>query len=163
MPTTATRTKRTAVTPEDLHELTFVSDPQISPDGERVLFTHKRIGKKNAYDTELWMVPADGGTPHAFTHGPRDGSGRWSADGTKPPPGGTKPPPPPVPNLKPPPAAEEEPAAAAAKTLELLLAGAGASAAGGGVTMLPCASSLYCFAPFFIMIFSPVDSSTTSS
>ena len=83
MPTTATRTKRTAVTPEDLHELTFVSDPQISPDGERVLFTHKRIGKKNAYDTELWMVPADGGTPHAFTHGPRDGSGRWSADGTK--------------------------------------------------------------------------------
>ena len=83
MPTTATRTRATAVTPEDLHELTFVSDPQISPDGDRVMFTRKRIGDKNKYETSLWMAPARGGAPTAFTHGPRDGHGRWSADGSK--------------------------------------------------------------------------------
>lgn len=81
MPTSTTRSRQSAVTPEDLQELTFVSDPQINPQGDRILFTHKRIGAKNAYETSLWMAPTRGGEPKPFTHGPRDGHGRWSADG----------------------------------------------------------------------------------
>ncbi|MCH2149311.1 MAG: S9 family peptidase [Phycisphaerales bacterium] len=83
MPSAAAKSKRKAITPEDLHELTFVSDPQINPAGDQVLFTRKCIGDKNAYETSLWMVPAKGGAPKAFTHGPRDGQGRWSHDGTR--------------------------------------------------------------------------------
>ncbi len=82
MPSTRSK-KKTPVTPEDLNELTFVSDPQISPEGGRVLFTRKQIGKKNKYETSLWMVPTKSGNPTAFTHGPRDGQGRWSADGSQ--------------------------------------------------------------------------------
>mmetsp|Transcript_46774 Transcript_46774/g.147032 ORF Transcript_46774/g.147032 Transcript_46774/m.147032 type:complete len:229 (+) Transcript_46774:1332-2018(+) len=57
---------------------------------------------------------------------------------------------PPLPTLLPPP-----PANTAAKGL-----GAGAAS---GSTMLPCASSLWCFVPFSTMMVSPVDSSMRSS
>ena len=75
------RSKRSLVTPESLNDLVFVSDPQVSPDGSRVLFTHKVIGERNTYETSLWMVSTRRGTPRPFTHGPRDSRGRWSADG----------------------------------------------------------------------------------
>ena len=80
-------TRRTArkrkMTPEDLHRITFVGDPRIRPDGGEVLFVHKRIGEKNRYETNLWLVPSSGGDARPFTTGGRDGQGRWSADGTR--------------------------------------------------------------------------------
>ena len=79
----ASSTRRKPVTPEDLKELVFVSDPQVNPDGSRVLFTRKTIGEKNAYETSLWMVSTRRGAARPFTHGPRDGRGRWSPDGSR--------------------------------------------------------------------------------
>ncbi|MDG2201376.1 MAG: S9 family peptidase [Phycisphaerales bacterium] len=79
----ASSTRRKPVTPEDLKELVFVSDPQVSPDGSRVLFTRKTIGDKNAYETSLWTVSTRRGAARPFTHGPRDGRGRWSPDGSR--------------------------------------------------------------------------------
>ena len=46
MPTSTTRSRQSAVTPEDLRELTFVSDPQINPQGDRILFTQANRGKE---------------------------------------------------------------------------------------------------------------------
>jgi len=75
------KTKR-PITAEDLCRLRFLSSPRISPDGTRIVFVHKRFGERNAYDTNLWMVDADGGArPRAFTRGDRDGHPRWSPDG----------------------------------------------------------------------------------
>ncbi|NNF44637.1 MAG: S9 family peptidase [Phycisphaerales bacterium] len=74
---------RAPVTPEDLHELVFVGDPQMSPDGSTVLFGHKRIGEKNEYERNLWIAPLDGAEPRPFTTGGRDGHGRFSPDGER--------------------------------------------------------------------------------
>ena len=52
----ASRSRKRAVTPEDLHTFQYVADPQISPDGQSVVFTHKTVGEKNKYATNLWMV-----------------------------------------------------------------------------------------------------------
>jgi dipeptidyl aminopeptidase/acylaminoacyl peptidase len=76
-----------AITPEDLLALQVVADPQISPDGSMILFAKKHVGEKNEYETNLWVVPAEGqrgnASPEArqFTSGKRDSHGRWAPDG----------------------------------------------------------------------------------
>ena len=68
--------------PEDLHELIFVGDPQISPDGKQILFTHKKINDKNKYVTNLFTVDLEGSVKQ-WTQGETGaGVGRWSPDGT---------------------------------------------------------------------------------
>jgi dipeptidyl aminopeptidase/acylaminoacyl peptidase len=70
-----------AITPEDLLKLEFVSDPQINPDGTRILFSKKHVNEKNKYITNLYTVDMDGKT-HQWTQGEGgDGHGRWSPDG----------------------------------------------------------------------------------
>ena len=75
------------ITAEDLLQLHGVGDPQIAPDGKTLLFVEKHVGAKNDYETNLWVVTAEGaGAKHAaeprqFTSGKRDGHGRWSPDG----------------------------------------------------------------------------------
>ena len=55
---------------EDLYRLQLVSDCQISPDGQIVVFCVQRVDKQseNKY-TNLWIVPAVGGQPRPFTRG----------------------------------------------------------------------------------------------
>jgi acylaminoacyl-peptidase len=92
------RTKRKAatgrgITPEDLQRFRLVGDPQISPDGRHVVFVEKRVGEKNDYVTNLWMVSATLGTgrnagggwgePRQFTNGGKDSHPRWSPDGDR--------------------------------------------------------------------------------
>lgn len=68
---------------EDLLKIVFVGDPQISPDGRRVLFSKKTIGAKNNYVTNLFSVDTSGLLTQ-WTQGESGaGSGRWSADGTQ--------------------------------------------------------------------------------
>jgi dipeptidyl aminopeptidase/acylaminoacyl peptidase len=69
---------------EDLITAVRVSDPQLSPDGRRVLFvrttTDSATGKRNA---DIWVVPADGSAPpRPFIEGPKtDGSPRFLSNG----------------------------------------------------------------------------------
>jgi dipeptidyl aminopeptidase/acylaminoacyl peptidase len=68
------------MTSEDLLRITFVGDPQLSPDGDTVLFGRKTI-EKNKYVTQLFTVD-DHGTLRQWTSGEHGASnGRWSPDG----------------------------------------------------------------------------------
>ena len=69
---------------EDLLTAIRVGDPQVSPDGRRVLFTRTTTdlasGKRNA---DIWMVPSDGlAAPRAFIASPKgDDTPRFLRDG----------------------------------------------------------------------------------
>lgn len=69
---------------EDLLTAIRVGDPQVSPDGRRVLFTRTTTdlstGKRNA---DIWMVPTDGsGESRALIQSPKgDDTPRFLRDG----------------------------------------------------------------------------------
>lgn len=68
---------------DDITKIQLVGDPQISPDGYRILFTKKHVGEKNKTITNLFTVDLDGHVMQ-WTQGTSGaGSGRWSPDGTK--------------------------------------------------------------------------------
>jgi dipeptidyl aminopeptidase/acylaminoacyl peptidase len=70
---------------EDLRRFRFVSDPQLSPDGERVAFVLSDVNiEKDGYDRHIWLANVATGKHAQFTYG--DGSDmypRWSPDGRK--------------------------------------------------------------------------------
>lgn len=68
---------------EDLFRIRLLGDPQISPDGNQVLFVKKWIdSEKNKYFSNLWIVNAERGDPQPFTYGDHsDSLPRWSPDG----------------------------------------------------------------------------------
>lgn len=70
---------------KDLRKFKFVSDPQISPDGEEVAFVLSTIDyKEDRYDRHIWMADTGSGTLSQFTHGTEsDTHPRWSPDGNK--------------------------------------------------------------------------------
>src|SRR6266511_1446743 len=71
--------------PEDLYELSWVSDPRISPDGLIVAFVAARVDREaNDYASAIWLVPVDGSSPpRRFTSGEKqDVAPRWSPDGS---------------------------------------------------------------------------------
>ncbi|MFN0196804.1 MAG: prolyl oligopeptidase family serine peptidase [Planctomycetaceae bacterium] len=78
-----TGSEKKPVKPKDLLRFILVGDPQISPDGQTVLFTRKHIGDKLQTITNLWSVGANGSAPRQFTGGNKDFQGRWSPDGTR--------------------------------------------------------------------------------
>jgi dipeptidyl aminopeptidase/acylaminoacyl peptidase len=74
------------MTPDDVYELTGVADPRLSPDGARVAYVVSTLEREaNDYGGSIWVGPVDGSQPaQRFTTGEkRDGSPRWSHDGTK--------------------------------------------------------------------------------
>jgi dipeptidyl aminopeptidase/acylaminoacyl peptidase len=72
------------MTEMDLFKFTWIGDPQISPDGSRVVFVRVSVNQKaDRYDTALWIVPTGGGPPRPLTAGPRDSSPRFSPDGRR--------------------------------------------------------------------------------
>lgn len=82
MPKKSTKTaSRRKITAHDLEKFLLVADPQVSPDGAKILFTRKHTGDKNNTVANLWIVDTDGGKPRQFTSGGKDGHGRWSPDG----------------------------------------------------------------------------------
>jgi len=67
----------------DVFDLEWVSDPQISPDGKRVIFGRTGFDiMKDGRRTALWIANADGTDMRALmTPERRAGSPRWSPDG----------------------------------------------------------------------------------
>ena len=60
-----------------------VSDPQISPNGTKVLFTYRTANvKEDRYHSHIWLLPLDEKKPKQFTYGNgNDSHPRWSPDG----------------------------------------------------------------------------------
>jgi dipeptidyl aminopeptidase/acylaminoacyl peptidase len=73
------------MTPHDLLQIRFVSDPQLSPDGRRVAFVVTLLSEdRDEYLSAIWIVDVAGGSLTRFTHGPlRDTAPRWSPDGRR--------------------------------------------------------------------------------
>ena len=82
--TSRSRSKR-RITPEDLRAFQIVSDPRISPDGQRIVFVHKQAHetRPGEYATNLWITDVDGGRSRSFTSGGRDSQPRWSPTGDR--------------------------------------------------------------------------------
>ena len=46
----------------DIFSFQWLANPQISPDGSRVVYAHVAVNSKHdGYDTALWMIPSVGG------------------------------------------------------------------------------------------------------
>lgn len=71
--------------PMDVFNLQFASDPQISPDGNRIVYVRKFSDiRSDKRESNLWVVNYDGSDQRALTTGSySDGSPRWSPDGTR--------------------------------------------------------------------------------
>ena len=74
---TLKRSSRKPVTPDDLKQLKFIGDPQISPDGSLITFVHKHDGEKNAYHSDLWMADTTGKHSKAPATSSRTEALRW--------------------------------------------------------------------------------------
>jgi dipeptidyl aminopeptidase/acylaminoacyl peptidase len=79
------RPAKRAIVAEDFLRIRGVSDPQISPDGDRVAFVVTQASEENdEYTSNIWVVHTAGGPPRRFTAGPRRDYGpRWSLDGMR--------------------------------------------------------------------------------
>jgi dipeptidyl aminopeptidase/acylaminoacyl peptidase len=70
------------ITVNDLLSMSRISDPQLSPDGTRVLYTVAVPDvKANRTARDVWMVTLASGEARALTTGGHEGRGRWSPDG----------------------------------------------------------------------------------
>jgi dipeptidyl aminopeptidase/acylaminoacyl peptidase len=71
------------VTVQDLMRIRNIEDARLSPAGDRVAYVLSDLDlERNAVRTNIWLVPAAGGTPVRLTAGlGRDASPRWSPDG----------------------------------------------------------------------------------
>jgi dipeptidyl aminopeptidase/acylaminoacyl peptidase len=72
------------ITRDDLLKIQFVGDPQMSPDGRRLVCTVKTIdAEKNRYFSHLWLFDLETKRARQFTFGEvSDTSPRWSPDGS---------------------------------------------------------------------------------
>ncbi len=75
--------EKRVITAEDLYRFQLISDCEISPDGEYVVFSVQRVDQKTEKKyANLWVIPTDGGHGRQFTYGDqRDTRPRWSPDG----------------------------------------------------------------------------------
>jgi dipeptidyl aminopeptidase/acylaminoacyl peptidase len=70
---------------DDLRRFKFVSDPQVSLDGEKIAFILSTVNhEKDSYDRHIWMADVSSGEISQFTNGPgSDTYPRWSPDGKR--------------------------------------------------------------------------------
>ena len=69
------------LTVEDFLDLERVSDPQISPNGTKILYTRSWIDRmEDRWQSDIWIMNADGSRNRFLTKGSNP---RWSPDGTR--------------------------------------------------------------------------------
>jgi Tol biopolymer transport system component len=75
--------QRRTMTPDDVLAMKNVGDAQVSPDGKWVAYVVSAADlKESVTNTDVWLVPAAGGSPLRLTSSPKaDGQPRWSPDG----------------------------------------------------------------------------------
>ncbi len=80
-----TNAAKRAITEKDLFEFVWIADPQVSPDGARVVFARVVTDdKRTGYETSIWMVATSGKeVPVRLTNGKHDAHARWSPDGKR--------------------------------------------------------------------------------
>ena len=71
--------------PEDVYELTGVSDPRLRPGGDEVAYVVWSIDREeNEYRQSIWLAKLDGSqAPRRLTSGDNDAQPRWSEDGER--------------------------------------------------------------------------------
>jgi dipeptidyl aminopeptidase/acylaminoacyl peptidase len=69
----------------EMMSLKRLADPQIAPDGQRVVFVLTEVDlEANSKSSDLWLVPVRGGEPRRITRHPAsDSRPRWSPDGRR--------------------------------------------------------------------------------
>lgn len=84
-PTTSRATTQRPFTVDDVLGVRQVADAQISPDGKWVAYVVTTADlKEDAFDSDIWVVPAVGGTPTRLTTSKKsDTQPRWSPDGRR--------------------------------------------------------------------------------
>jgi dipeptidyl aminopeptidase/acylaminoacyl peptidase len=76
----------TPLSPETLvYGFTLAGDPQVSPDGSRIVYSLSRTDRDSKQTTsDVWMCDVDGGNPRRLTWtGKQNGGARWSPDGAQ--------------------------------------------------------------------------------
>lgn len=73
------------LTIDDYATMPTIAAPQFSPDGRRIVYTATRADMtRSSYDSDLWIVDADGANDIPLTHSTgNDTHPRWSPDGTR--------------------------------------------------------------------------------
>src|SRR4051812_18144020 len=71
------------LTIDDLLAVKGISDPQVSPDGRRVVYVVSELDRAtDKTNSDLWLVPLSGGEPKRLTTAAgADSHPRWSPDG----------------------------------------------------------------------------------
>jgi dipeptidyl aminopeptidase/acylaminoacyl peptidase len=70
------------ITAEDLHRITYVEDPRISPDGRYVAYVQAAVDKfDNSTKRNIWLALTDGSDLIQVTRSGKDLQPRWSPDG----------------------------------------------------------------------------------
>lgn len=70
------------ITETDLYAFQWAGNPQISPDGSKIVYTLVKVtAKHDNYETALWITSASGGPARQLTAGPHDSAAKWSPDG----------------------------------------------------------------------------------
>ena len=76
---------QTRFQPEDIWKLSYVSDPQPSPDGKNVLFSVKKTNlEENKGNSDLWLMRSDGKGQIVLLESPQsEFNPRWRPDGKR--------------------------------------------------------------------------------
>lgn len=84
-PSIVAQQKSSYLTEMDIFKLQYAGDPQISPDGRKIVYERRFADiMTDRRESSLWIVNFDGSDDHPFTSGSyNDSSPRWSPDGNR--------------------------------------------------------------------------------
>ncbi len=80
----AASAQKQPLTVNQMMKLARISDPQLSPDAQTVLFTVQTVDlEKNSKPRQIYSIPVAGGLSHAITSQGNNERPRWMPDGKR--------------------------------------------------------------------------------